>query len=330
MTNTTNSRPALEQPNYHPGQLLTASGLNQNLSNEWERRWTHNRALHGTGIVTGLTVIGEPGTPTVIVEPGHAIDPEGRELILIEPAVLQVPPVPGAVHDDGTVTPERVVLVCRWDETPPELITTGPCSAQGVAGYLETPRLEFIAESDYPQHASDVVALATIGIASCVIYDLDFARRRVLGERPLPYVDAGVYTPATDQWEPILSSGSSPTIYGLRTIVDTSVGGFATTPTYQIRLAGERWGEVDDDGTDIPFMFWVPAPNIIAADSTSIEVEVLIPTVQSPEFFPEAGIINWMTLQRFVNRIGGESVLLELVVDQLRWAITWVGVEGTL
>ena len=330
MTETTNPRPTLEQPHYFTGQLLTAAGLNSNLSNEWERRWTHNRALHGTGIVTGLTVTGEPRTPTVMVEPGHAIDPAGRELILTETATLQVPPLPGAVSEDGTVTPARVVLICRWNETPAASIATGPCSAQGVAGFLETPRLEFIAESEYPQHAPNVVALATIGIASCVIYDLDFARRRVLGARPLPYVDAGVYTPAADQWEPVLSAGSSPTMYGLRTVVDTSVGGFATTPTYQVRLAGERWGEVDGDGTDVPFMFWTPAPNIIAADSTSIEVEVLIPTVQSREHFPELGFVEWMTLQRFVDLIGGESVLLELVVDQLEWAITWVGVEGTL
>jgi hypothetical protein len=40
--------------------------------------------LHGPGIVTGLEIEVSSGgsSPTVIVKPGYAIDPEGRELIL--------------------------------------------------------------------------------------------------------------------------------------------------------------------------------------------------------------------------------------------------------
>lgn len=324
MSDTT--RPSLEQPHYFAGQLLTASGLNGNLGTEWERRWTHNRALHGTGIVTGLTVGGEAGGATLVVEPGHAVDPLGRELILTAPRTLQVPALPGSVTD-GVVTPDRAVLVCRWDETPAGVVSAAPCEVSGTSAWLEEPLLEFVAEGDYPAVADRVVPLATVGIASCVVFDLDFARRRVLGGRPLPYVDAGVGRPGYDDWEPVTSD--SGLVYGLRTTVDTSAAGFTSSPTYQVRLTGRRWGEAVVDGTSTPFMLWTPEPDVVASTSRDVQVEVLVPTVEFPEYLT-AGLPEFANLATLLDGIGGEAFLIGLVVDQLAWAVTWVGVEGTL
>ena len=325
---TDQTRTALEQPHYFPGQQLTASGLNGNLGTEWERRWTHNRALHGTGIVTGLTVTAEIGTPTLVVEAGHALDPLGHELILTAPRTLQVPALPGSPAGDGTVTPSRVVLVCRWDETPEGVVSAGTCGTSGESAWLEDPLLEFVAEGEYPAVADQVVPLATVGIASCVVFELDFARRRVLGGRPLPYVDAGVWRPMADDWEPVTSPGGI--ICGLRTVVDTSEAGFTAAPTYQVRLTGRRWGatEIDESSTD--FMLWTPEPNVLATTSRGFEVEVMVPTVEYPQQPEDLGLLEWDSLQSFVTSIGGEAYLIGLVVDQLEWAITWVGVEGTL
>lgn len=324
MSDTT--RPCLEQPHYFPGQLLTASALNGNLGTEWERRWTHNRALHGAGIVTGLTVSGETGAATLVVEPGHAIDPLGRELILTVPRTLQVPALPGSVTD-GEVTPERVVLVCRWNETPEGVVSTGPCGASGTSAWLEAPLLDFVAEAEYPSVAGDVVPLATVGIASCVIFDLDFARRRVLGGRPLPYVDAGVWRPGYDDWEPVASAGGI--LFGLRTVADTSTAGFTASPTYQVRLTGRRWGSTEVDETLTDFMLWTPEPNVLASTSRDVQVEVLVPTVEFPEYLT-TGLPEFGNLGTLVDGIGGEAFFIGLIVDQLEWAITWVGVEGTL
>ena len=328
----TQHRTALEQPNYFPGQLLTATGLNRNLANEWERRWTHNRALHGSGIVTGLTLDYEVGAVTVTVEPGHAIDPLGRELILVEPRTLQVPPLPGSTASDGTVTPDQVVLVIRWDETPASVVSAGTCDTEGASAFLETPVIEFVTEGAYPSQ-KDVVALATVDVAACVIHDVDFARRRVLGERPLPYVDAGVFAPAALDWQIVTSGPPADRGLGLTAMIDTSVAGFSSTPHYQARLSGSRYGDIQMVSGLYPFIMWAPDVNVSQVSSTGFRAEIPVPLVQAMYTGGSEGAPgwSWLSLDQFVDDVdGGEATVLSKLADDLGWAITWVGVEGAL
>jgi len=69
---------------YFFGQLLSAQDFETEQQYHLQGRYRHNKMLHGPGIVTGLEIEVSSGdsTPSVIVRPGYAIDPEGRELIL--------------------------------------------------------------------------------------------------------------------------------------------------------------------------------------------------------------------------------------------------------
>ena len=56
------------------------------------RRYFHNLALHGSGVVTGLSVSVSESTssPSIVVEPGLALDPHGREIELCAPVTVQL------------------------------------------------------------------------------------------------------------------------------------------------------------------------------------------------------------------------------------------------
>lgn len=84
----------LTRNHYFTGKFLTADDLAQEQSYHRSKHRRHNRLLHGYGIVRGLGVSLESrpggGDPTVLVSPGLAISPEGEELVVCEPANLDV------------------------------------------------------------------------------------------------------------------------------------------------------------------------------------------------------------------------------------------------
>lgn len=320
--------PTDRRPQYFTGQALTAGLLNHNLATEWERRWTHNRTLHGTGIITGLTVNAEIGTATLTVEPGHAIDPQGREIIATTEVTLQVPPKAATAE-----SPALYVLVARWQETPTELITGGTCGTRGVSGWLDEPVFAFIPEDDYPAHTTQVVPLATISVAGCVLFDISFARRRVLSTRTLPYVNAGVYQPTIDEWTVVRTPASpTPVRFGFEVEVDTTVGGFGATPAYQARLSGRRNLAVEFHGEPQPCLLFTPEAQVVEASASAAIVQVLVPTVQVRRLDPEAGyVFTYVTLEEFLQQAGlSDTEAAAMITDDLSWAITWLGVEGQL
>jgi hypothetical protein len=79
-----------ERPRYFAGKLLTAEDFELEQAYHIGRRRLLNRMLHGAGVVSGLTV-GEGSAGTVTVEPGFALDPRGREILVCEPHVLTIP-----------------------------------------------------------------------------------------------------------------------------------------------------------------------------------------------------------------------------------------------
>jgi len=85
----------LRRPRYFPGRILDAATLTaeQNYFREKMRR--HNRALIGSGVVSGLAVrvtdATDPSGPRVVVEPGYAIDANGEELSVPLPVFLALP-----------------------------------------------------------------------------------------------------------------------------------------------------------------------------------------------------------------------------------------------
>ena len=79
------------RPNFFAGRLLTADDLREEQEYHREKHRRHLQMLHGFGVVDGLQVeIASDGT-TISVEPGMAIDPYGREIVLDDLVVLPIP-----------------------------------------------------------------------------------------------------------------------------------------------------------------------------------------------------------------------------------------------
>lgn len=80
-----------ERNRFFFGQLLGVEELNREQAYLLEKRWLHNRRVHGYGVVDGLTVEPAPdGGPAIVVQPGLALDRLGREIVVAEPCRVDV------------------------------------------------------------------------------------------------------------------------------------------------------------------------------------------------------------------------------------------------
>ena len=129
--------------NFFPGRLLSAADLENEQQQARERRWMHNRLLHGHGVVTGLdvTVDGD----RLEVSPGVALDSFGREIVLASTACL----------DGSEVDPEshsRVQVVITWAEEPAGAIL-GP-DGPVPDSYVDRPLLMLVEHvlGEIPDH----------------------------------------------------------------------------------------------------------------------------------------------------------------------------------
>jgi hypothetical protein len=80
----------LERPRFFAGQLLTEADFNTEQDYILAKNRLHNRYLHGPGVVCGLQVVCSDCDGWVTVQPGYAIDPCGNDIIVCEPAALNV------------------------------------------------------------------------------------------------------------------------------------------------------------------------------------------------------------------------------------------------
>lgn len=311
--------PDLELPQYFGGQRLTAALLNANAGTERERRWFHNRALHGTGISTGLFVAEGDSGKELVVERGHAIDPEGRDLVVTAPVTIQVPPVAGQPD------PERFYVVVRWPDEAEPVTGEGECGAAGAVGLPEHAAVEIL-----PEAPPEAVPLAIIEVQDCALVSLSLSPRNVLAERRLPYVDGAEYAPtsgppgASGAWE-VRSAGGNA--YALGVTVDTSVAGFQVTPRYQARVSGGRVGALPDGSGD--YLLWTADAYVTDSTRNSLTLEVAILSVWE---LGQTGAGAQRTFQEFIDAHfkAKEPEFLVAVVNELDWAVTWIGVEGAI
>jgi hypothetical protein len=117
-----------KRPRFFSGRLLTVDSLNEEQNYHLESHRRHLQTLHESGIAAGLEVTDDTETGTVAIEPGVAIDPHGREIILADRVTVAVPsesatpvwivlaytermvdPMPTA----GTAEPGRIEQGCR-------------------------------------------------------------------------------------------------------------------------------------------------------------------------------------------------------------------------
>jgi hypothetical protein len=277
---------------------LTADVLNASADAERERRWLHNRLLHGYGISFGLDVERDDGDTSVVVGRGHAIDLEGRDLVVDQPQSVQVPPVPSGDFD----------LVCEWSDDKAET-TTSSCGAAGETVRHEIPRLRFVV----PGSSGAAVVLGTITVTGCKLKTLVFDARRPLVSAPVPYVDGGRYFPRPGDWSLLTVQGKA---VGLQIEVTTVAANFFGTVSYSARVMGNRWNSNAN---------W---KHVLCLDEYVIQggpksfqlgVVILADHVERTPFAP-------VSLEAFAQE---EKVLVASIPDQLGWTVAWMGVEGT-
>jgi hypothetical protein len=110
----------VERQHFFDGQRLFAADLQDLEAFNREMRWLHNRSLHQPGIGNGFAVYGRKGDRKVRVDPGYAIDIEGREIVLIESLELDVPPVAGEQNGEPVYYGTPTMLGWKWPRRGPE------------------------------------------------------------------------------------------------------------------------------------------------------------------------------------------------------------------
>ncbi|GAA2229886.1 hypothetical protein GCM10010232_15170 [Streptomyces amakusaensis] len=172
---------AFVRPRFFAGQLLTEDDLGLLVDYTTAKNRLHNRSLYGPGVVRGLEVACAPcGGGTVVVRPGHALDPEGHDIVVPcaesvdvralvqEQRVASLGADCGEPCDDGG--PRRYGLFVRYEETQVEPVapyaTEEPCPSPGCVPSRLREGFRFVigrADADDHRHNPGTLLLAALG-----------------------------------------------------------------------------------------------------------------------------------------------------------------------
>ncbi len=144
-----------QRMNWFDRQFLRAQDFADESDYQVDRQRRHLRTLHTPGVAEGLVVRGQPGDAAVTVDPGTAIDDQGREIVLISQSPAQSLPAAATAAE----------LYVSYTEAQ-----TAPSQDPGISGYTrisEIPQFTFrqTAPTSQPVPASGVL-LATVAISS--------------------------------------------------------------------------------------------------------------------------------------------------------------------
>ena len=87
----------IERNHYYPQQYLGAADFEDQQAYGRDMRRRHNLGPHSWGIITGLELVekareSDPGFVDVYIMPGEAVDGFGREIVVLEPTLLDTAP----------------------------------------------------------------------------------------------------------------------------------------------------------------------------------------------------------------------------------------------
>lgn len=232
---------SVQRMRYYTGQFLQKEDFAEEQAYHLDRLRRHLRQLHTYGIAEGLTVTANVGDSSITVQPGTAIDNEGRPIVLVEPRTVQL----------GKITGSVLAVISYHDE---DAFPAAPTTSGDVAATrcLEIPDVEVILASGAPPR--DVrIQLAGLHLSNGrIVEPQDTSVRTAAGSRLGPEITAerirlkrqGV---ALDSW-PVLSSGApnQADVKGSLSVTDTlDVKG-------NIVVAGKVNGRnVSDDGAEL-------------------------------------------------------------------------------
>ncbi len=318
----------LERLQFFNGQRLFASDLQGVEAFNREMRWLHNQSLHQAGIGSGFAVIGKKGDREVTIMPGYAIDAQGREMVLTESWVQQIPPVAG--ESDGTPVFFDLTVSYPADTDLEEAETReGICLPRGVVRLREQPifcwvRLDGNGQPVDARLKREVLAgmkivLSRAEVLNCQLNrDLSIAQRRSARPAKQPHIACGVVDPTdwklSDNWQ---GSLVQPTIIArdLSATIKTDAAGFVTTPCYSAHIVGPRKKQVNT----------VPVISVVEFESSSV-VEIVIDglvNLVNPQ--PKSFVVNVLLM---AQSLGGDQKIE--INEQLfsDWHIVWMGIEG--
>ena len=322
-----------ERIRFFEGQRLLASDLQDLEEFNREMRQLHNRSLHQPGVASGYAVSGNRDDREVTIQPGYAIDALGREIVLTEPVVLQVPPV----ATDAAGRPVYYDLVVSY----PDVATltenrSGVCVSRSAVRLREAPvfawfELTPIDEPPGPEAlAADrsaklpgpktqieqglSIRLARAEVLNCRLNQpLSVAERRNARPRQQPYTFAGkTSTPSAWAFDTDGVSGID-----LRLVVDTSDARFKGTPRYFAHAIGKRrveW-QLPDKPKVSRVLDGFVRPEPIDGSVSAFEFHLLIPRMFFTE--EEAKVLGEIAKQ-LVKADGPLS----------SWYVEWLGIEG--
>jgi hypothetical protein len=316
----------VERLQFFNGQRLFASDLQGIEAFHREMRWLHNRSLHQPGIGRGFAVTGNRDDREVSIGPGYAVDALGREIVLTHDRVEPVPPVSGEPGGKPTLFD---LTVSYPGDAGLEAAETreGICLPRGAVRLREQPVFCWVrlreTEAGKPRPVDPRleqeiqlgmrIVLARIEVLDCKLrQQISLAQRRDARPSCQPYIACG--EAATAAWSQRIAVPPSSSEFGPITVsyflaagVNTAAAGFATTPSYSVRLQGERLrvenNEVQFFILDAPPQVFDPRP-----DSFRFSLTVSL-TVLDPRIFEGA------------NPPDGPEDLLE------GWTAVWMGVE---
>jgi hypothetical protein len=132
-------------------QFLRATDFQAEQAYHLDRRRRHNTGFHSHGVVEGLLVVASEVANQVTIEPGWAVDPLGREIVLVasrteptggvdvniwvaypDPEPLSDPSADPGVTGDTRVHEAPVLRVAPPDPAPAQGILLATVSAAGV------------------------------------------------------------------------------------------------------------------------------------------------------------------------------------------------------
>lgn len=320
----------IERIQFFNGQRLFASDL-QDLE-EFNRlmRWMHNETLHGPGVADGYAVAGNKGDSQITVQPGYAIDSQGREIVLTKAITLQVPPVANdgqgnAVYydlvvsypDDSALTEAETrdgVCVSRsavrlreaptfcWAELVPTSDPTGSTAA------INADRQAKLAALNQDIESGNRIRLARAEVFNCQLNQpLSVAER--LNARPAtqPFISAGNTASLTKTW----TATPSPLGITITLPLDTSAAQFRSVPRYFANVVGDRTVQVTIVGN--------PKPQTLVIDGF---VRVDSPTVTG---FNLSLLIPSILIDHSLDLTKVAAVLPAALTN---WYVVWMGVEG--
>jgi len=328
------------------GQSLYASDFEYIETFDREMRWLHNQSLHQPGIGKGFAVRGEVGEREVKIEPGYAIDSEGREIILTKIKDLPIPPVVGnennkPVYYDLTVSyPDEIMLEERESRQ-------GICHEGGTVRLGEEPNfcwveLELDSNNNLTPTGDDLekqireglrIIIMRAEIQSCKLNKkISIAQRRNARLTQGNRIVSGSYfpDPEKEEWELWRQGGKNSEPLGLKIFVNTSSAKFTIPPRYKAQVVGQRYVDetIDfniDYKTLVPYLlegFTNPIPRQNGKlITTGFYLFILMPRMNFE--MP----INYRDMNNsdFFDYTDSER---NRILHKLGWYVEWLGIEG--